>query len=343
MGVEPSCLLKENVGRLAIFDAIVVSLYILIALRVADIVSSASDSVFFIVPLSTSPNLLITAAILVIGGAIPIVLGIQMLFGRDDGSEIGPVEGGTLTRSRPTLEQPGTEPKQSSISVSMPAIRSSSSNSQQPDSPLGQGGETTSIDPPIQDSMGQSEGVMMADPPSIDDPPNNGEEITTTAQTTGGLVGMTRSPYEGGIPVANSSVRSEGFGQDNWNQKDDTFTSIYAKQREYGQRVSQLLRELQSMANSVVQIPPDVLRSSCMAAYLTSDAVVLMFDRDRTMTTRPLRDFPIEVIVAVVAICAPKLKKSVLEKKQLETGKLHSLEGAIQELEEAKAEVSKEG
>jgi len=124
--------------------------------------------------------------------------------------------------------------------------------------------------------------------------------------------------------------------------RSDTLTSIYARQKSYAQRASELLKELQSTTDGVVQLPAGVLGSAYNAAYLTSDAVVVMFDKNRYMTSKPLRDFPSETIASVVAACTPRFRQSLLQKKVTEATKANSLLGAVKELEALQAEVEKE-
>jgi len=278
--------MRSRSRRVTVIIVIVVALYILNILRIDDFLFTSSSTLFFFFPTSTSVLFLVFLAAVGIGGAVPIALGLQRLFGRREMGET-PLEGPvviaeTQARSETANIAPSTEvtPEMNVDKVTSPV----------------------NLAPTVRMASASEEKTSRMEP-----------SIPSTASTT-----------------------------ESSSQKSGTLSSIYAKQKEYGQRVSELLRDLQFMANSIVQISPSLLRSTCMAAYLTSDAVVLMFDRDRTMTTKPLRDFPTEVIVAVVAECTPKLKKSVLEKKRVEMGKVHSLEDAVKELEEAKAEVNNE-
>ncbi len=345
--------------RATLIVVLVVALYFLNVLRIDDFIFPTSTSLFFLFPTSTSLFFLLFLAALGVGGAVPIVLGIEGLFRRWGASEIPSEESGPYAEARTIPDQRDGENGQKAKALNMTASPSPNGHLLSIDNPRLED-EGTNKTVPASDSMPEMTIYRETSPVNLSQPLNKqttsiyGDVSRESTVTQGELVGsknfvaakttparMTTSGSEGN-KLTNNSTQSMSNDRENASQEDDTLTSIYAKQKEYGRRVSELLKDLQFMANTIVQIPPDALRSTCMAAYLTSDAVVLMFDRDRSMATKPLRDFPTEVIVAVVAACTSKLKKSVLEKKQLEMGKVHSLEGAMKELEEAKAEVDRE-
>jgi len=120
----------------------------------------------------------------------------------------------------------------------------------------------------------------------------------------------------------------------------EVLTDILEKQKSYGQRVSDMLGSLQMEADTIVKIPPEALGPPCTAAYLVSDAVVIMFDLYRNMTSKPLRSLPTEAIVSVVDACTPELKKMIAEKRFSESSKVSSLERVMKDLEAAQAEVN---
>jgi hypothetical protein len=116
-----------------------------------------------------------------------------------------------------------------------------------------------------------------------------------------------------------------------------SLVELYEKQRSYGQKVSELLSALQQEVDAIIQIPARVVGEPYTAAYLASDAVIVMFDVTRDMTSKPLRSFPAPKIVAIVQACTPELKRLISEKEKSENVNLRSLERVARELEEAQA------
>lgn len=135
------------------------------------------------------------------------------------------------------------------------------------------------------------------------------------------------------VPVSESDG---GGGEDQY----DTFASIYERQKAEGLRVADMLKDLQSEADAIVKIPPTALGSRCTAAYLLSDAVVLTFDLCRNMVSTPLRRLPVDEIVAVADACVPELRRSISEKRVLETRKINSLGRVVRDLEATQVELN---
>jgi hypothetical protein len=144
-----------------------------------------------------------------------------------------------------------------------------------------------------------------------------------------------------GVPGAETGrgTQSQGFagGLRDLQGRYSSLVDLYEKQRNSGQKVAELLKALQQEVDAVIQIPAEVLGAPYTAAYLVSDAVVIMFDLTRDMTTKPLRSFPAAKIVAIVQACTPELKRLISEKEKSEKSNLKSLEMVARELEEAQA------
>jgi Sec-independent protein translocase protein TatA len=112
-------------------------------------------------------------------------------------------------------------------------------------------------------------------------------------------------------------------------------TELYEKQKSYGQKLSEMMRALQFEVDSTIQIRPEALGEPCRAAYLVSEAVVVVFDKNGGMSSKPLYRFPANVIVAVIEECTPELRRLISEKRLTETNKVRSLERVLKELKKA--------
>jgi hypothetical protein len=75
---------------------------------------------------------------------------------------------------------------------------------------------------------------------------------------------------------------------------------LHEKQKVYGQKLSEIVKALQEEADAPIPIRPELLGDQCTAAYLVSEAVVVMFDVQRNMTTKPLHQFQANVIVSII-------------------------------------------
>ena len=112
---------------------------------------------------------------------------------------------------------------------------------------------------------------------------------------------------------------------------------IYSKQSNVRDNISNLIRALHLEVDEPIQIRPDILGEKCTSAYMVSEAVVVMFDVDRHMTSRPLHSFPAEVIVSVIQDSSAELGRLLARKRESEGDRLDSLEKILKELKKAQA------
>jgi len=113
--------------------------------------------------------------------------------------------------------------------------------------------------------------------------------------------------------------------------------NLYEKQNLYTQRLAELIKALLHEADATIPITPQTIGDKVTAAYLVSDAVVVMVDVSRRMTSRPLQSFPPNVIVAVIEESTKELGRLISEKRRAETEKVDSLERVFTELSRAQA------
>jgi len=114
-------------------------------------------------------------------------------------------------------------------------------------------------------------------------------------------------------------------------------TDLYEKERNYAQKLSEMMRALQFEVDSTIQIRPEILGESYRAAYLVSEAVIVAFGKDGGMVSRPLYRLSPNVIVSVIEECAPELRRLISDKRLSETSRVRSLERVLKELKKAQA------
>ena len=112
---------------------------------------------------------------------------------------------------------------------------------------------------------------------------------------------------------------------------------LYEKEKSYGQKLSELMRTLQFEVDSTIPIRPAALGQACRAAYLVSEAVVVVFDMNGGMTSKPLYTMPPNVIISIIEECTPELRRLISEKRVAESGKVKSMERVLKELKKAQA------
>jgi hypothetical protein len=112
---------------------------------------------------------------------------------------------------------------------------------------------------------------------------------------------------------------------------------LYEKEKSYGQKLSELMRTLQFEVDSTIPIRPAALGQACRAAYLVSEAVVVMFDMNGGMTSKPLYTMTPNVIISIIEECTPELRRLISEKRVAESGKVKSMERVLKELKKAQA------
>jgi len=114
-------------------------------------------------------------------------------------------------------------------------------------------------------------------------------------------------------------------------------TELYEKEKNYGQKLSDMMKTLQEEVDSTIQISPDVIGEQCKEAYLVSESVVVLVDSSGNRISRPLSKLPAATIVSVIEECTPELRRLLFEKRKSESGKVRSLERVLKELKKAEA------
>lgn len=112
---------------------------------------------------------------------------------------------------------------------------------------------------------------------------------------------------------------------------------LYEKQKSYGQRLSEMMKAMQFEVDTVIPIRPEVLAQKCRAAYLVSEGVVVVFDTNGGMTSKPLYTLPSDVIISIIQECTPELQRLLSEKRRNEANKVKSMERVLKELKKAQA------
>jgi hypothetical protein len=112
---------------------------------------------------------------------------------------------------------------------------------------------------------------------------------------------------------------------------------LYEKQKSYGQRLSEMMKTLQSEVDTTIPIRPEALGRPCKAAYLVSEGVVVVFDASGAMTSKPLYTLPSESIISIIQECTPELQRLLSEKRRSESSKVKSMERVLKELKKAQA------
>ena len=112
---------------------------------------------------------------------------------------------------------------------------------------------------------------------------------------------------------------------------------LYEKQKSYGQRLTEMMKTLQSEVDTTIPIRPEALGRPCRAAYLVSEGVVVVFDASGAMTSKPLYTLPSESIISIIQECTPELQRLLSEKRRNEGSKVKSMERVLKELKKAQA------
>jgi hypothetical protein len=112
---------------------------------------------------------------------------------------------------------------------------------------------------------------------------------------------------------------------------------LYEKQKSYGQRLSEMMKTLQSEVDTVIPIRPEALGRPCRAAYLVSEGVVVVFDTSGALSSKPLYALPSESIISIIQECTPELQRLLSEKRRTESNKVKSMERVLKELKKAQA------
>jgi Sec-independent protein translocase protein TatA len=114
-------------------------------------------------------------------------------------------------------------------------------------------------------------------------------------------------------------------------------TELYEKERNYGQKLSDMMKTLQYEVDSTIPIRPDAIGEPCKEAFLVSEAVVVLVDASGNRISRPLYRLPPSTIISVIEECTPELRRLLFEKRRAEGNKVRSLERVLKELKKAQA------
>ena len=112
---------------------------------------------------------------------------------------------------------------------------------------------------------------------------------------------------------------------------------LYEKQKSYGQRLTELMKTMQFEVDTVIPIRPEVIGKPCRAAYLVSEGVVVVFDANGGMTSKPLYALPSDAIISIIQECTPELQRLLAEKRRNESNKVRSMERVLKELKKAQS------
>ncbi|HXW37009.1 MAG TPA: hypothetical protein VEJ36_03790 [Nitrososphaerales archaeon] len=117
-------------------------------------------------------------------------------------------------------------------------------------------------------------------------------------------------------------------------------TDLYGRERDYSQKLAELMRALQFEVDATIPLSPTAIASSFSsptAAFLVSDSVVVAIDQDGSTVSKPLYRLSPETIISVVQDCTPQLKKLISEKRKKTARRVSSLEKVVHELKKAQA------
>jgi len=112
---------------------------------------------------------------------------------------------------------------------------------------------------------------------------------------------------------------------------------LYEKQKSYGQKLSEMMKTLQFEVDTTIPIRPEALGQPCRSAYLVSEGVVVVFNMNGGMSSRPLYTLPSDVIISIIQECTPELQRLLSEKRKAESTKVRSMERVLKELKKAQA------
>jgi hypothetical protein len=112
---------------------------------------------------------------------------------------------------------------------------------------------------------------------------------------------------------------------------------LYEKQKSYGQKLTDMMKTLQFEVDTTIPIRPEALGRPARAAYLVSEGVVVVFDTNGGMTSKPLYTLPSDVIISIIQECTPELQRLLADKRRSESNKVKSMERVLKELKKAQA------
>ena len=119
---------------------------------------------------------------------------------------------------------------------------------------------------------------------------------------------------------------------------------LFEKERAYTLKLTEMVKTLQRDADDVIPLRPEAIGEKCQAAYLVSEGVVVMFDSQRHMTSKPFSALPASAIVSAIEDSTNALSRLMADKRRMEGERVESLERVMKELKKAQAtfRISKE-
>ncbi len=112
---------------------------------------------------------------------------------------------------------------------------------------------------------------------------------------------------------------------------------LYEKQKSYALKLTEMMKTLQFEVDTTISIRPEAMDVQCRAAYLVSEAVVVSYDMNGGMRSRPLYTLPGAAIISIIEECAPELRRLISEKRRMESSNVKSMERVLKELKRAQA------
>lgn len=112
---------------------------------------------------------------------------------------------------------------------------------------------------------------------------------------------------------------------------------LFEKEKAYAIKLTEIVKELQQEADEVIPLRPEAIGENCQAAYLVSEAVVVMFDSHRKMTSKPFSQLPAGAIVSAIQDSTSALGRMIAEKRRTESERVDSLEKVLKELKKTQA------
>jgi hypothetical protein len=112
---------------------------------------------------------------------------------------------------------------------------------------------------------------------------------------------------------------------------------LYEKQKSYSQRLAEMMKTLQFEVDTVIPIKAEAMGQPCRAAYLVSEGVVVVFDTNGGMASKPLYSLPSDIIISIIQECTPELQRLLSDKRRAESSKVKSMERVLKELKKAQA------
>ncbi len=115
-------------------------------------------------------------------------------------------------------------------------------------------------------------------------------------------------------------------------------TELYEKEREYGQKLAELMARVQHAVGFAIPLNPLVISAAVpnvSEAQLGEGAVVLYVDSEGNRGTRPLTLMPLETIIFTVHECTFRLKEMISERRRLMARRVRALERVNLELDKA--------